>query len=73
MVQRKRHIAKAISWRILGTIDTMIIAGLISGSWKIGVSVGGVEVITKIALYYFHERLWYNYVSFGLDKDLQDL
>jgi uncharacterized membrane protein len=72
MVQRKRHIAKAISWRILGTIDTMIIAGLISGSWKIGVSVGGVEVITKIALYYFHERLWYNYVSFGLDKDLQD-
>jgi len=69
MVQRKRHIAKAISWRILGTIDTMIIAGLISGSWKIGVSVGGVEVITKIALYYFHERLWYNYVPFGLEKD----
>lgn len=69
MVQRRRHIAKAISWRILGTIDTMIIAGLISGSWKIGVSVGGVEVITKIALYYFHERLWYKYIPFGLDKD----
>jgi len=69
MVQRKRHIVKAISWRILGTIDTMIIAGLISGSWKIGVSVGGVEVFTKIALYYFHERFWYNYIPFGLDKD----
>ena len=67
MVQRKRHIAKAISWRILGTIDTMILASLISGSWKIGVSIGGVEVITKIALYYFHERLWYNYIPFGLE------
>ena len=54
MIQRKRHIAKAISWRILGSIDTMVIAGLLTGNWRLGVSIGGVEVMTKLILYYFH-------------------
>jgi uncharacterized membrane protein len=68
MIQRKRHIAKAISWRILGSIDTMVIAGLLTGNWRLGVSIGGVEVMTKLILYYFHERVWYNYIKFGVDK-----
>jgi uncharacterized membrane protein len=68
MVHVKRHIAKTISWRIIGTIDTMILAGLISGDWKIGVSVGGAEVLTKMVLYFLHERVWYNWITFGVDK-----
>ncbi len=68
IVERKRHIAKTISWRIIGTIDTMILAGLISGDWKIGVSVGGAEVLTKMVLYFLHERVWYNWITFGVDK-----
>jgi len=68
MVHRKRHIVKAISWRILGSIDTMVIAGLLTGNWRLGVSIGGVEVMTKLILYYFHERVWYNYIKFGVDK-----
>lgn len=68
MVHVKRHIAKTISWRIIGTIDTMILAGLISGDWKIGVSVGGAEVLTKMVLYFLHERVWYKWVKFGIDK-----
>lgn len=67
MVQRKRHIAKAISWRVIGTMDTMLIAGILTGNWMVGVSVGGIEVITKTMLYYFHERVWYRHISFGLD------
>ena len=54
MVHVKRHIVKTISWRIIGTIDTIILAGLISGNWKIGLSVGGAEVLTKMTLYYLH-------------------
>ena len=68
MVSYKRHIAKTISWRIIGTIDTMILSALITGSWEIGLTIGGVEVITKMVLYFFHERLWYRFSTFGVEK-----
>lgn len=58
-ISRKRHILKTISWRVLGTIDTIVIGGLITGDWTIGLSIGGVEVISKMTLYYIHERVWY--------------
>tara|TARA_B100000989_G_scaffold259409_1_gene209580 strand:+ start:1952 stop:2359 length:408 start_codon:yes stop_codon:yes gene_type:complete len=56
----KRHLAKTISWRIIGTFDTMILSAIITGSWQLGLTIGGLEVITKMILYYFHERVWYN-------------
>ena len=68
MVSYKRHIAKTISWRIIGTIDTMLLSWFVTGSWKIGVVIGGVEVITKIILYFLHERVWYKFSKFGLNK-----
>ena len=49
---------KAISWRIVGTIDTMIISYVITGKITVAISIGSIEVITKTILYYFHERLW---------------
>lgn len=66
MVSRKRHILKTITWRIVGTLDTMILSWIITGSLKIGMAIGGVEVITKMVLYYFHERAWYNFSNYGL-------
>jgi uncharacterized membrane protein len=53
-----RSIAKSISWRVLGTIDTIIISYLIIGEPIKALSIGGIEVLTKITLFYFHERLW---------------
>ena len=70
MVSRSRHIAKAISWRVLGTIDTILIGWLFTGSLAVGAAIGGFEVFTKTILYYFHERAWYNYISFGIEKGL---
>jgi uncharacterized membrane protein len=61
----KRHIAKTITWRIVGTIDTMLLGWIVSGDIKIGLSVGGLELITKMGLYYIHERVWYK-SNFGL-------
>jgi uncharacterized membrane protein len=49
---------KAISWRIVGTIDTMIISYIITGRVTVALSIGSIEVFTKTILYYFHERLW---------------
>ena len=68
MVSYKRHILKTISWRIVGTLDTMLLSWIITGSWKLGLTIGGVEIITKMALYYLHERAWYKYSKFGLKK-----
>lgn len=64
---KKRHIAKTITWRIVGTIDTMVLAWIISGNPLVGLKVGGAEVVTKMILYYFHERAWYK-IDFGLNK-----
>ena len=55
----KRHLAKAITWRIVGTIDTIILSWIISGNPLTGLKIGFAEVLTKMALYYFHERLWF--------------
>ena len=68
MVSYKRHILKTISWRIIGTIDTMFLSWFITGSWKWGLAIGGTEVITKMILYYLHERVWYKYFNYGLKK-----
>ncbi len=63
----KRHLAKTITWRIVGSVDTMGVAWIITGNPLIGLKIGGLEVITKMILYFLHERVWYK-VNFGLDK-----
>lgn len=60
----RRSLVKAISWRVTGTLDTMVISYLITGQLKWAVSIGFVEVFTKLALYYLHERTW-NRIPFG--------
>jgi len=60
-----RHLAKTITWRIVGTIDTMILGWLITGSLKMGLAIGGTEVVTKMFLYFFHERAWYKWGRLG--------
>jgi uncharacterized membrane protein len=68
-VSHKRHLLKTITWRIVGTIDTIILGWIISGDPTIGLTVGGAELITKMILYYLHERLWYKF-DFGVeDRD----
>ena len=63
-----RHLLKTITWRFVGTMDTMFLGWLISGSAEVGLSVGGFELFTKMILYYLHERMWYR-TRFGLDQE----
>jgi len=67
VVHKKRHLAKAITWRIVGTIDTMLLGWWVSGNFKVGASIGLLELVTKMVLYYVHERAWYK-SDFGVDK-----
>lgn len=55
---RKRHIVKAISWRVVGTLDTVLLAWLITGNAINGLKIGMFELVTKMILYYGHERAW---------------
>jgi len=64
-IDRKRHIAKTITWRLVGTLDTMLLGWIISGDPMIGVKIGFLELFTKMILYYFHERVWYR-SDFGI-------
>ena len=55
----KRHLAKTLSWRFIGTLDTMFLSWFISGDLSVGLKIGGFELISKMVLYYFHEQLWF--------------
>ena len=66
VVQRKRHIAKTISYRILSTLIGVLIMWWISGSIEIGATFGFVELVYKPVQYYIHERVWYKFIKYGL-------
>ncbi|MFT5859278.1 MAG: putative membrane protein [Flavobacteriaceae bacterium] len=54
----KVSLLKTITWRCLGTLDTMLISYFLTGSLDIALSIGGIEVVSKMLLYYVHERAW---------------
>ena len=53
---KKRSLAKTITWRVVATTDTFIIAWLFTSDEVIAASIAGLEVVTKLVLYYIHER-----------------
>lgn len=69
MVARTRHLAKAVTWRIIASTTTALIA------WVFGLppkAIGAVflaDLVIKFVLYYAHERIWYNKIKFGV-KDV---
>jgi uncharacterized membrane protein len=64
----KRHIAKSISYRILGTLTTIILTISAGLPIKWAAVVGVAELIVKPIIYFLHERFWYKYIKFGLKK-----
>lgn len=62
-----RHLIKTFTWRGIGTLDTILISFVLTGDGTLGLQIGGVETITKMILYYLHEKLWYR-INFGLDR-----
>ena len=63
MVSYKRHIAKTLSWRVIGTIDTMVLSAL--SYWKLGDGInhgGGIEVVTKMVLYFLPRKVMVSFL-----------
>ena len=59
-----RSVAKALSWRIVGTLDTLVVSYILTGRISLAASIASVDFITKLILYFFHERIW-NAVKWG--------
>ncbi len=59
-----RSVAKAVSWRVIGTLDTLLISYLLTGEVAIAASIASIDFVTKMFLYFFHERLW-NKINWG--------
>jgi len=59
-----RSFVKSISWRIIGTLDTILISWLVTGTLEMAFTIGSIEMLTKMILYFFHERLW-NIIKWG--------
>ena len=65
--QKKRHIIKTISWRLVGAVDTILLVFIVyhflfnstEGASQVALSMFSIEIVTKMLLYYFHERVWY--------------
>lgn len=59
-----RSVVKSLSWRCIGTIDTIVISWIITGEVSLALSIGAIELVTKMLLYFFHERIW-NIIKWG--------
>ena len=57
---QKRIIVKTLTWRVTASLTTFVIAWVLTGDLLIGATIGSIEAIAKIFLYYFHERIWNN-------------
>jgi len=66
-----RSLAKAVSWRVLGSIDTFLLSWLFTGSPKAAGAIAITEVLTKMVLYYLHERAWSS-VKWGFNEEPDD-
>ena len=69
MVNRKRHIAKTITYRVISTLMGFMIIYFLSDSFKIGASFSFIEIIYKPVQYYIHERVWYKHIKYGLKSN----
>lgn len=59
-----RSVAKAVSWRVIGTLDTLLISYVLTGKVALAASIASIDFVTKMFLYFFHERLW-NKINWG--------
>lgn len=66
-IDRKRHLLKSVTWRIVASVTSFLIGWVVTGDLNIGVTVGVFDIIIKFILYYFHERIWYR-SKFGIKK-----
>lgn len=67
-VTKLRSVIKTLTWRTIASLDTFLITWIVTGNPKAGITVSMIEVITKMGLYFFHERTWLR-TKWGIIKE----
>jgi uncharacterized membrane protein len=67
MDSHSRSVAKAVSYRVFGSVSTAVLFYVMSGDWKLSAGAGVADSIVKLGLYFLHERVW-NHINFGRPK-----
>ena len=67
MDTQSRSIAKAVSYRVLGSLSTAVLVFFFSGDVKIAAGIGTLDVVAKLGLYWLHERIW-NHIPYGRQR-----
>jgi len=67
MDSHSRSVAKAVSYRVFGSLSTAILFYIMSSDWKLSAGAGIADSIVKLGLYFLHERVW-NHIDFGRPK-----
>lgn len=65
--RKRRSLAKAVSWRVIATLTTMVLVFIATGEWALTLGVGALDVIFKLIFYFGHERMW-NLITWGKYK-----
>lgn len=68
-IDKKRHIAKTISYRLVSSAIGFVMMYFATGSVRVGAAFSIIEIIYKPIQYYIHERIWYKYIKFGVNKE----
>lgn len=68
IVEKKRHIAKTISYRVISTCIGFLVMWAATDSVKFGAAFSIAELVWKPIQYYIHERVWYRWIKFGLKE-----
>ena len=68
-VSKKRHLAKAITWRLIASLTTAAIAFSFGLPPKAGGAVFVIDLIIKFIMYYVHERIWYKHIRYGVKDE----
>ncbi len=68
METKKRSIVKAISWRLIATVITSVLAFMLTGEWTFAATIGLADTLFKFFIYFAHERMW-NRIRYGLDEE----
>ena len=65
----KRHLAKAVTWRIIASVTTALIALFFGLPAKAVGAVFFADLVIKFVLYYGHERVWYKFIRYGISDE----
>jgi len=67
MDSHSRSVAKAVSYRVFGSLSTALLFFIVSGDWRLSAGAGIADSVVKLGLYFLHERVW-NHINYGRPK-----